>query len=134
MHMYYAVMIAAIVGIAIGAGVTGLMVQSTPKAFIVTEVDVTGNMEVFKGLCGPRPSIRSAELSRPAAAMASKAPPKGRIVISVFDSFRRRAVADRLRKILPVAARDVRAVSRPRRPNSDEGDPRRGGSSSPFRS
>ena len=47
MSMYYAVMIAAIVGIAIGASVTGLKASSTPKAYIITEVDVTGNMDVF---------------------------------------------------------------------------------------
>jgi hypothetical protein len=48
MHIYYAVMIAMVVGAAVGAGaVTALKAQSTPKAYIVTEVDVTGNMDVF---------------------------------------------------------------------------------------
>jgi hypothetical protein len=48
MHIYYAVMIAMVVGAAVGAGaVTALNAQPTPKAYIVTEVDVTGNMDVF---------------------------------------------------------------------------------------
>jgi hypothetical protein len=48
MHIYYAVMIAMVVGAAVGAGaVTALNAQATPKAYIVTEVDVTGNMDVF---------------------------------------------------------------------------------------
>ncbi len=47
MHVYYAVVIAAVAGIALGAVVTGMMANTTPKAYIVTEVDVTGDMEVF---------------------------------------------------------------------------------------
>jgi hypothetical protein len=49
MHIYYAVMIAVVVGAAVGAGaVSALSAQSTPKAYIVTEVDVTGDMDVFQ--------------------------------------------------------------------------------------
>ena len=48
MHIYYAVMIAAVVGAAVGAGaIAALNAQTTPKAYIVTEVDVTGNMDLF---------------------------------------------------------------------------------------
>jgi hypothetical protein len=36
MHIYYAVMIAAVVGAAVGAGaITALNAQSTPKAYIL---------------------------------------------------------------------------------------------------
>jgi hypothetical protein len=48
MRTFYAVGIAAVAGIAIGAAATtGLIAQATPKAYIVTELDVTGNMEAF---------------------------------------------------------------------------------------
>jgi uncharacterized protein (DUF1330 family) len=48
MTMYYAITMAAVFGMAIGAAAaTGLSAQRTPKAYIVTEVDVTGDMEVF---------------------------------------------------------------------------------------
>jgi uncharacterized protein (DUF1330 family) len=118
MHMYYAVMVAAIVGIAIGAGVTGLMAQSTPKAFIVTEVDVTGNMEVFQrdyaahvqatvDPFGGRYLVRGGRNIG-----IEGEPPKGRIVISVFDSFEKaRAWRDspEYKKILPVRERETKS-------------------------
>jgi Domain of unknown function (DUF1330) len=41
--------IAAFAGVAAGAAaVTGLNAQATPKAYIVTELDVTGSMEAFQ--------------------------------------------------------------------------------------
>jgi uncharacterized protein (DUF1330 family) len=94
MHIYYAVMIAAVVGAAVGAGaITALTAQTTPKAYIVTEVDVTGNMDVFlKDYAahvqatvdpfGGRYLVRGGR-----NVGIEGAPPKGRIVISVFDSF-----------------------------------------------
>ena len=92
MNMYYAVMIAAMVGIAIGASVTGLKAQSTPKAYIITEVDVTGNMDVFlrdyaayvQATVEP---FGGRYLVRGGRNLGIEGePPKGRIVISVFDS------------------------------------------------
>src|SRR5580704_2928864 len=93
MNMYYAVMIAAMVGITIGASVTGLKAQSTPKAYIITEVDVTGNMDVFlrdyaayvQATVEP---FGGRYLVRGGRNLGIEGePPKGRIVISVFDSF-----------------------------------------------
>ena len=94
MTFYYAVMIAAIVGVAVGAGaVAGLKAQSTPKAYIVTEVDVTGNMDVFLKdyAAHVQPTVDSfggRYLVRGGRNVGIEGdPPKGRIVISVFDSF-----------------------------------------------
>jgi uncharacterized protein (DUF1330 family) len=94
MHMYYAVMIAAIVGVAVGAGaVTGLKAQSVPKAYIVTEVDVIGNMDVFLKDYAARVQATvdpfgGRYLVRGGRNLGIEGePPKGRIVISVFDSF-----------------------------------------------
>jgi uncharacterized protein (DUF1330 family) len=91
--MYYAVMIAAIVGIAIGASVTGLKASSTPKAYIITEVDVTGNMDVFlrdyaAHVQATVEPFGGRYLVRGGRNVGIEGePPKGRIVISVFDSF-----------------------------------------------
>jgi hypothetical protein len=75
MHIYYAVMIAAVVGAVIGAGaITALNAQSTPKAYIVTEVDVTGDMDVFQkdyAAYVQRRSIRSAAATSSAAGAMS---------------------------------------------------------------
>jgi uncharacterized protein (DUF1330 family) len=92
MHVYYAVVIAAVAGIALGAVVTGVMANTTPKAFIVTEVDVTGDMEVFLrdyaahvqatvDPFGGRYLVRGGK-----TISVEGDPPKGRIVISEFDS------------------------------------------------
>ena len=94
MHIYYAVMIAMVVGAAVGAGaVTALNAQSTPKAYIVTEVDVTGNMDVFlkdyaahvQATVDPFGGRYLVRGGRNVGVEGD--PPKGRIVISVFDSF-----------------------------------------------
>jgi len=94
MTLYYAVMAAAIVGVAVGAGaVTALTAQPVPKAYIVTEVDVTGNMDVFlkdyaahvQATVDP---FGGRYLVRGGRNIGIEGdPPKGRIVISVFDSF-----------------------------------------------
>ncbi len=92
MHVYYAVVIAAVAGIALGAVVTGMMANTTPKAYIVTEVDVTGDMEVFLrdyaahvqatvDPFGGRYLVRGGKTIG-----VEGDPPKGRIVISEFDS------------------------------------------------
>ena len=94
MHIYYAVMIAAVVGAAVGAGaITALTAQTTPKAYIVTEVDVTGNMDVFlkdyaahvQATVDPFGGRYLVRGGRNVGIEGD--PPKGRIVISVFDSF-----------------------------------------------
>jgi uncharacterized protein (DUF1330 family) len=94
MHIYYVVAIAVMVGIAVGAGAaTGLKAQATPKAYIVTEVDVTGNMDVFLRdyAAHVQPTVDrfgGRYLVRGGRSIGIEGdPPKGRIVISVFDSF-----------------------------------------------
>jgi uncharacterized protein (DUF1330 family) len=119
MHIYYAVMISAIVGAAVGAGaITALNAQSTPKAYIVTEVDVTGNMDVFQkdyaahvqatvDPFGGRYLVRGGR-----NVGVEGHPPKGRIVISVFDSFEKaRAWRDspEYKKILPVREHEAKS-------------------------
>src|SRR5437016_3237723 len=90
----YAVAAAAILGAAAGAAAArGLQGKSTPKAYIVTEVDVTGDREAFQrdyaahaqatvDPFGGRYLVRGGRVVG-----VEGAPPKGRIVISVFDSF-----------------------------------------------
>jgi uncharacterized protein (DUF1330 family) len=94
MEMYYAVMIAAVVGVAIGAGaVVGAKAQGTPKAYIVTEVDVTGDMDVFlkdyaAHVQATVDRFGGRYLVRGGRNLGIEGePPKKRIVISVFDSF-----------------------------------------------
>jgi uncharacterized protein (DUF1330 family) len=118
MHVYYAVMITAVVGAAVGAGaVTALGAQSTPKAYIVTEVDVTGNMDVFQkdyaahvqavDPFGGRYLVRGGR-----NVGVEGDPPKGRIVISVFDSFEKAPAwrdSVEYKKILPVREREAKS-------------------------
>jgi uncharacterized protein (DUF1330 family) len=119
MGMYYAVMIAAIVGVVVGAGaVTGLKAQSVPKAYIVTEVDVTGDMDVFQRdyaahVQGTVDRFGGCYLVRGGRNVGVEGdPPKGRIVISVFDSFEKaRAWRDspEYQKILAVREREAKS-------------------------
>jgi uncharacterized protein (DUF1330 family) len=119
MHIYYAVMIAAVVGAAVGAGaVSALNAQSTPKAYIVTEVDVTGNMDVFQkdyaahvqatvDPFGGRYLVRGGR-----NVGIEGDPPKGRIVISVFDSFEKAQAwrdSPAYKKILTVREREAKS-------------------------
>jgi uncharacterized protein (DUF1330 family) len=90
----YAVAAAAILGAAVGAAAArGLKGQGMPKAYIVTEVDVTGDMAAFQrdyaahaqatvDPFGGRYLVRGGKVVG-----VEGEPPKGRIVISVFDSF-----------------------------------------------
>jgi uncharacterized protein (DUF1330 family) len=94
MFTSYAVAAAAILGAAAGAAAArGLKGQGTPKAYIVTEVDVTGDMAAFQrdyaahaqatvDPYGGRYLVRGGR-----NVGIEGEPPKGRIVISVFDSF-----------------------------------------------
>jgi uncharacterized protein (DUF1330 family) len=91
---YYAAALAAIFGAAIGAAaMAGRKTPGTPKAYIVTEVDVTGDMATFQrdyaahvqatvAPFGGRYLVRGGRC----VAIEGEAP-KPRIVISVFDSF-----------------------------------------------
>jgi uncharacterized protein (DUF1330 family) len=84
---------AAIFGAAVGAtAAAGRQTPATPKAYIVTEVDVTGDKEVFQRdyaahaaattvPFGGRYLVRGGR-----TASLEGEPPRGRIVISVFDS------------------------------------------------
>jgi uncharacterized protein (DUF1330 family) len=93
MSLYFAITIAAMAGMSLGAvAAAGLMAQAAPKAYIVTEVDLTGNMEVFQRdyaahvqatvePYGGRYLVRGGRVVG-----TEGEPPKGRIVISVFPS------------------------------------------------
>ncbi len=119
MHIYYVVAIAVMVGIAVGAGAaTGLKAQATPKAYIVTEVDVTGNMDVFLRdyASHVQPTVDrfgGRYLVRGGRNVGIEGdPPKARIVISVFDSFdKARAWRDspEYKKIAAVREREAKS-------------------------
>lgn len=91
---YYAAALAAIFGAAVGAAaVAGRKAPGTPKAYIVTEVDVTGDMAMFqrdyaayaKATIEP---FGGRYLVRGGRSVGIEGePPKPRIVISVFESF-----------------------------------------------
>jgi uncharacterized protein (DUF1330 family) len=93
MTMYYAVAFAGLVGVMLGAATVGLAARTTPRAYIVTEVDVTGDMEVFlrdyaahaQGTVEP---FGGRYLVRGGRSVGIEGdPPRGRLVISAFDSF-----------------------------------------------
>jgi uncharacterized protein (DUF1330 family) len=94
MFTSYAVAAAAILGAAAGAAAAGgLKRQGTPKAYIVTEVDVTGDAAAFQRDYAAHAQATvepfgGRYLVRGGRNIAVEGePPKGRIVISVFDSF-----------------------------------------------
>jgi len=89
---YYAAALAAIFGAALGAAaVAGRKV--TPKAYVVTEVDVTGDMATFQRDYAAHAQATIEPFSGRYLARGGRCigiegePPKPRIVISVFDSF-----------------------------------------------
>ncbi|HKD25432.1 MAG TPA: DUF1330 domain-containing protein [Xanthobacteraceae bacterium] len=89
---YYAAALAAIFGAALGAAaVTGR--KATPKAYVVTEVDVTGDMATFQRDYAVHAQATIEPFSGRYLARGGRCigiegePPKPRIVISVFDSF-----------------------------------------------
>ena len=119
MHIYYVIAIATMVGIAVGAGaVTGLRAQATPKAYIVTEVDVTGSMEIFQkdyaahvqatvDPFGGRYLVRGGR-----NVGIEGDPPKGRIVISVFPSMEKAQAwrnSPEYKKIVTVREREAKS-------------------------
>ncbi len=94
MFSAYAVAAAAILGAAVGAAMSrGRQGKTTPKAYIVTEVDVTGNMELFQRdyaahAQGTVEPFGGHYLARGGRVFGTEGEaPKGRIVISEFPSF-----------------------------------------------
>src|SRR5262252_5860443 len=91
---YYVGALAAIFGAAVGAAaVAGRRTPGTPKAYVVTEVDLTGDVAAFQRdyaahaqatiePFGGRYLVRGGRVVG-----IEGEPPKPRIVISVFDSF-----------------------------------------------
>jgi uncharacterized protein (DUF1330 family) len=91
---YYIAALAAIFGAAVGAGAAaGRRSPGTPKAYVVTEVDLTGDLAAFQRdyaahaqatvePFGGRYLVRGGRVVG-----IEGEPPKPRIVISVFDSF-----------------------------------------------
>jgi uncharacterized protein (DUF1330 family) len=94
MFSAYAVAAAAILGAAVGAAAArGLQGKTTPKAYIVTEVDVTGNMELYQRdyaahAQGTVEPFGGHYLARGGRVLGTEGEaPKARIVISEFPSF-----------------------------------------------
>jgi uncharacterized protein (DUF1330 family) len=94
MFTSYAVAAAAILGAAVGAAAArGLQGKTTPKAYIVTEVEVTGDMAAFQRdyaahAQGTVEPFGGHYLVRGGQVLGTEgAPPKARIVISEFPSF-----------------------------------------------
>jgi uncharacterized protein (DUF1330 family) len=84
---------AAIFGAAVGvAAAAGRQPPGAPKAYIVTEVDVTGDMEAFQRDYAAHAAATTAPfggryLVRGGRTVSLEGdPPRGRVVISVFDS------------------------------------------------
>jgi uncharacterized protein (DUF1330 family) len=119
MFTSYAVAAAAILGAAAGAAAArGLKGQGTPKAYIVTEVDVTGNMDVFlkdyaahvQATVDPFGGRYLVRGGRNVGIEGD--PPKGRIVISVFDSFEKAQAwrdSPEYKKIVTVREREAKS-------------------------
>lgn len=91
---YYAAAVAAIFGAAVGAAVVaGRKTPATPKAYIVTEVDVTGDAAIFQRDYAAHAHATVVPfggryLVRGGRSLGTEGePPRPRIVISVFDSF-----------------------------------------------
>ena len=94
MFTSYAVAAAAILGAAVGAAAArGLKRPGTPKAYIVTEVDVTGDTAAFQRDYAAHAQATVEPFGGRYLVRGGRnigvegEPPKGRIVISVFDSF-----------------------------------------------
>jgi uncharacterized protein (DUF1330 family) len=84
---------AAIFGAAVGtAAAAGRQTPGAPKAYIVTEVDVTGDAAVFQRDYAAHAAATTVPFGGRYLARGGRTvslegdPPKGRIVISVFDS------------------------------------------------
>jgi uncharacterized protein (DUF1330 family) len=119
MFSAYAVAAAAILGAAVGAAAArGLQGKAGPKAYIVTEVDVTGNMELFQRdyaahAQGTVEPFGGHYLARGGRVLGTEGePPKGRIVISEFPSFEDAKAwrySDAYMKIVTVREREAKS-------------------------
>ena len=119
MFSAYAVAAAAILGAAVGAAsARGLQGKAAPKAYIVTEVDVTGNTELYQ--CdyaqhaqGTVEPFGGHYLARGGRVLGTEGePPKGRIVISEFPSFEDAKAwrySDAYMKIVTVREREAKS-------------------------
>ncbi len=94
MFSTYAVAAAAILGAAAGAAAArGLQGQGTPKAYIVTEVELTGDASVYQRDYAAHAQATvepfgGRYLARGGRVLGTEGePPKARIVISEFPSF-----------------------------------------------
>jgi uncharacterized protein (DUF1330 family) len=90
----YAAALAAIFGAAVGAAaVAGRKTPGAPKAYVVTEVDVTGDMATFQRDYAAHAQATIEPFGGRYLVRGGRnigvegEPPKPRIVISVFDSF-----------------------------------------------
>ena len=90
----YAAALAAIFGAAVGAAaVAGRKIPGTPKAYVVTEVDITGDMATFQRDYAAHAQATIEPFGGRYLVRGGRnigvegEPPKGRIVISEFDSF-----------------------------------------------
>jgi uncharacterized protein (DUF1330 family) len=84
---------AAVFGVAVGAAAAaGRQTPGTPKAYVVSEVDVTGDREMFQRDYAAHAGATVVPFGGHYLARGGRTisiegePPKGRIVISVFDS------------------------------------------------
>jgi uncharacterized protein (DUF1330 family) len=116
---YCALALATLAGAAIGASaVTGLKAQNKPRAYIVTEIEITGDREAYMrdyvahvqatlDPFGGRFIVRG---GRTVAIEGD--PPKGRVAIGVFDSFEKAQAfrnSPEYLKIYPVRERLTRS-------------------------
>jgi uncharacterized protein (DUF1330 family) len=90
---YFVAAAAAIFGAAVGvAAAAGRQTPGTPKAYIVTEVEVTGDAEAFQRDYAAHAAATVVPFGGRYLARGGRTvslegdPPKGRIVISAFDS------------------------------------------------
>jgi uncharacterized protein (DUF1330 family) len=119
MSLYLAITIAAMAGMSLGAAAAaGLMAQAGPKAYIVTEVDLTGNMEVFQRDYAAHVQATvepygGRYLARGGRVVGTEGePPKGRIVISVFPSMEKAQAwrnSPEYKKIVGVREREAKS-------------------------
>jgi uncharacterized protein (DUF1330 family) len=119
MFTSYAVASAAILGAAVGAtAARGLKRPGTPKAYIVTEVDVTGDTAAFQRDYAAHAQATVEPFGGRYLVRGGRnigvegEPPKGRIVISVFDSFEKAQAwrnSPAYMKIVTVREREARS-------------------------
>ncbi len=119
MFSAYTVAAAAILGAAAGAAAArGLQGRTAPKAYIVTEVDVTGDTAAYQRdyaahAQGTVEPFGGHYLARGGQVFGTEGdPPKGRIVISEFPSFEQAKAwrySEAYMKIVTVRAREAKS-------------------------